>query len=399
MSMKIFIRNFAKENDHQASQLLNPDYFCYPVFMKISNTFFIAAILAFLLPLAFSKEVRRATFIHSTPEETALFLAGLPVAETSVLSALQQQPEYTAHAQAMQQAWSDYRQHQFDPMREWAQEELPTRIPESRVIRYPFGGPDILSLLALFPNAQTYILGGMEPIGKITPPEELTPEFLTANLAKLRETTKTDLGFGYFITKEMRANMAEGSFQGVLPVLATSLALAGYQIISIDKLHLKGIPGTCIRFHSLGEPEKKLYYIQADLSNEGSSSLLKWLASFGSGAAYLKAASYLMHEAYFSRIRQFLLRNSDAILEDDSGIPFRYFSSDWTLYLFGNYKGPIELFRPKYQADLYEAYQSSPLTGPMPFGTGYQFQPGLLGGANLLLAVKKSFIPKAVPVR
>lgn len=363
------------------------------------SPFFLIALLCTLLPSAFSKEVRKALPVYSGPEEVEFFLAGLPITTTSPLSHLQFSDDYIGHAKAMQEAWSDYQQHQFDPMREWATQELPLRIPTPNVVRYVFGGPDILNVLALFPDAPTYILGGMEPIGKITPPEKLSPEELRSNLAGIRETTKTVLCYGYFITKEMRVNMATGAFQGVLPTLVTSLALSGYQITRIDKLTLGGAPGVRIRFSTLGKPEQTLYYAQANLSNEGSQRFLTWLASFGPGAAYLKAASYLLHEESFSRIRQFLLHYSDTILQDDSGIPLHFFSSEWSIYFFGDYKGPIELFRPKYQQDLFEAYQSSPLWGPMPFGTGYQFQAGKSGGANLLLAVKKSFVPKAAPVK
>jgi len=41
--------------------------------------------------------------------------------------------------------------------------------------------------------------------------------------------------------------------------------------------------------------------------------------------SYFKATSYMTHKAQFSMIRDQVLAKSDAILQDDSGIPYRFF--------------------------------------------------------------------------
>ena len=67
-----------------------------------------------------------------------------------------------------------------------------------------------------------------------------------------------------------------------------------------------------------------LYYVQANVADDflkSNGSLLKWAGHFGRGNVYLKAASYLLHEPYFSRIRSFLLNHAASVLQDDSGIP------------------------------------------------------------------------------
>ena len=197
----------------------------------------------------------------------------------------------------------------------------------------------------------------------------------------------------------MRSQITAGPFQGTLPLLLTFLALTGHQIITVERLPLGGASGLCIRFSNQAGIKQTLYYAQQDLSNESSQRFLRWLQGFKPGIAYLKAASYLLHEESFSRTRDALLTHSKAIIQDDSGIPFRYFDSvRWTLYLFGDYKGPIEIFRSKYQSDLFNAYHESLLASPMNFGTGYQFQAGASGGANLLLAVKRAIVPKALAI-
>ncbi len=86
---------------------------------------------------------------------------------------------------------------------------------------------------------------------------------------------------------------------------------------------------------------------------KSSGGVARWVGSFGQGVVYLKAASYLMHETYFSNIRNFLMGKAVAVLQDDSGIPFRYFlGGGWQIYFFGRYSGTLDIFKKYYQADL-----------------------------------------------
>ena len=108
------------------------------------------------------------------------------------------------------------------------------------------------------------------------------------------------------------------------------------------------------------------------------------IASYGGSVAYFKAASYLMHDDGFSGIRNFVLGSCRAMVEDDSGIPYRYLSG-WDTKLFGGYNVPIELFANHAQADLRAAYAAAGPVPQIPFGTGYQFR---AANANLQLYVR-----------
>jgi hypothetical protein len=100
---------------------------------------------------------------------------------------------------------------------------------------------------------------------------------------------------------------------------------------------------------------------------------LQWAANFAPRATYIKSASYLMHSAHFSKVRQFILSKSELIVQDDSGIPVRYFvPANWDRTFFGAYDGPIRLFANRYQQDLFDAYAAS--AKPLDFGIGYDHQ-------------------------
>lgn len=356
-----------------------------------------------------AQEIRRPPPLESSPDERAKFLAGQPPPGHSVLYGLQNTATYFNHLRTFGETWRNFERSHFQPKRDWAREELAARAPGSSVLYYMFAGPDFINATALFPDCGTYILVGLEPVGEVPPPEQLEEEQLAAGLENLRNTTDTTLKFSYFITKDMRADLERTAFRGVLPILYAFVALAGNTILSSDLISINnsgqlveragaGLPGVRIRFERYpGARPQTLYYIRADLSDAGLKSpaapLLTWMRSFPPGAAYVKAASYLMHESYFSRIRDFLLGHCQTILQDDSGIPLRYFDTDkWQLYFFGSYTRPIEIFDRKFQPDLREAYESRSVPESLPFGTGYNFQPG---ESNLMLAVKRRTL--AVP--
>jgi hypothetical protein len=132
-----------------------------------------------------------------------------------------------------------------------------------------------------------------------------------------------------------------------------------------------------------------LYYFSADLSDAGlktNRAVLRFCNSLGPTNSFLKADSYLLHQDGFNIARDYLLRVSASILQDDAGIPIRYLSPQiWNLRFFGSYAGPIDLFKNFYQPDLGRYYAvSSPK--PLTFGFGYQWNPH---DATLILAVRK----------
>jgi hypothetical protein len=185
-------------------------------------------------------------------------------------------------------------------------------------------------------------------------------------------------------------------------VIEMLLARDGGKVNSVDLIHCndageldddfkakKGSPGARIKFQSGDKPEQTIYYFYGDISNDGLKThggVLKFAATFGKGRSLLKAASYLPHEAYFSRINEWILANSTAIVQDPSGIPMRGFpKGEWTFKFWGRNTSPIKLFANKADAALREAVAAAPAQ-KIPFGFGYQHEPS---NSLLILAEKK----------
>ena len=345
-----------------------------------------------------------------SPTELGAFLAGRQLPPTSPLAPLQDSDEYRAHARQYAAQWFRYDELYFAPMRSWSASELVPRIGPSTRVTYMFGGPDLISALALFPEAKHYALGGLEPVGKLTNPLTLPPEELHASLAMLRKSTEVIMNFSHFITKDMKTELAASHFQGVFPIMLVFLSFTDARIDLAERLTLQrdgtlvpgegngGQPALRIVFRpGPGAPPAEAVYLQANLADgalKSNPAAVKWLTAQGRATGYLKAASYLLHSGGFDTIRDFLLGHCSSIVQDDSGIPLSVFRNrDWRLIFFGNYTTPLEIFAKYNQPALRGVYEGGG-GFPLPFGFGYRWQ---RGQSTLLLALPPDAAPRALP--
>lgn len=351
--------------------------------------------LALALAACSSKPIQPATpQVQETPyvftpapgaaeaNDISLFLAGKPVRSGAALSQMQGTDRYRLYSEDMRYRWRYYSSRRTSRQSFWSDQHLEPSIGSPSTLLYPFGGPDLLHAIAMFPNTSTYVLLGLEPAGGLPMLEAQDPNAVLGALPQLSKSVDTQLKVGYFITKDMRSDLNNGPLQGVTPILLQSISLLNGTVHSVEPISAGGNAGVDIRFRIPGGGSRRAIYISGDLSNRGfSAGYQSWLKSFGGSVAYFKAASYLMHDDGFSTARNFVLSNCRAVVQDDSGIPYRYFNG-WQTSLFGNYQAPIELFAKHGQADLRHAYATAGPVPQIPFGSGYHFKPAQ---ANLQL--------------
>src|ERR1051325_7433665 len=92
---------------------------------------------------------------RATLDETAHFLAGLPV--TGTLAPLTQTPAWQQHAAEMNKAWKTKEFFQLGPIAAWMNSHAGDYYHSSNTMYYMFSGPDFLYAYTFFPNANTYI--------------------------------------------------------------------------------------------------------------------------------------------------------------------------------------------------------------------------------------------------
>jgi hypothetical protein len=309
-------------------------------------------------------------------------------------------PDWQAYQDYINGRWAYLNRVRLNAMRTWSASALGD-LRRLGTVYYPFSGPDILYVDTLFPDSKYLVMGGLEPIGTMPDLAQLQQQGrLPAYLQQIKTSLYTILAASFFKTKDMK-NDFHGQVDGILPAMAVFLAHQGCTIDSIHYVTLHpdgtltehaaaGANGVQIGYDTGDRDDLRLaLYFQTNLSNDGireNAGYVNLMHRLGAGVTYLKAASYLLYDDYFSRIREAILNESVAVVEDDSGVPYKYFdSAHWNVTPYGNYTGPIHLFAENNQPDL-AAFYAANIPSPLPFGTGYKF---VANQSSILVARKK----------
>jgi len=358
----------------------------------------VAAVVASSIIPAAAYSARAQT---ASADDTARFLAGMPPSSASPLAPLTQDPAWQQHARYFNSAFGDLDKNQFAKIRAWSNAKLTAPSP---VLFYMFSGPDFLYANAFFPSATTYVMAGLEPVGPIPDLMHLPRGSVTEALHHIEGSLRTILRISFFKTHQMRMTLRAGRVSGALPLLYVFLARTGNAIqdVSLIKLDAQGpqpentpsaagMPhaahGVKIVFAGADGRVRTLYYFSTNIANDGFkvSGFEKFCDQLGTGDAFVKSASYLLHSPNFSDVRNFLLGHTVQVLQDDTSIPVSYFAPDkWQLRPFGRYTGPIAVFARKYQPKLTQVFQKGHAES-LDFGLGYRWR---VSSSNLLLATR-----------
>lgn len=343
--------------------------------------------------------------------DIARFLAGMPSEEGSPYAEYENTPAWKNYAQGAEAQWSSINQSKLPKLYAWRDQELTAPNKAKGLLFYPFSGADFLYANSFFPEAEQVVMMALEPLGTMPKIEEIAKTSLPGYLNGLNRAQYAILNLSFFRTIAMAQDFTGkvvNKIDGNLPVLLVFMARTGHRVLYHKKVALNAegkvvdadqvkdkdaYYGTYLAFRREDKPEeyKELYYFAVNLQNtpytarsglsrgglEQRQDLRKYLESLDITTTYVKSASYLMHRETFSIIRDLILNKSKYYLQDDSGMPIRYIDqSKWDLTFYGSYVRPIPLFSVRYQADLRKVYLERNNVKPLPFGIGYQYQPG-----------------------
>jgi len=307
------------------------------------------------------------------------------------------------HGRKLEAVFAPFHERRQRRIRDWSDQELCEVRRRTTTVFYPFSGPDVIYPLTFFPNADLYLLTALEPVLVTPVPNEMSAEGLGAYLEAIRRSLEGVYIRTYFRTTALDADLPE---LGVVPIMLLQLAREGHEVTRLEPVELspegqlvasdwRGRPGqalgVAITFKRRSAArDQVVIYLQEDLVDgelAETAPLAVLLQRVEALTTYLKAASYLLHRSGFSTLRRLITHRSDAILQDDSGLPIDLLPADvWNLQLYGEYEAPIEFFSDFTQRRLREMFATPGAAKALDFGIGYRFE----YGANLLLATRRT---------
>ncbi|MFL5727905.1 MAG: hypothetical protein ACJ75J_00340 [Cytophagaceae bacterium] len=355
-------------------------------------------------------------------ENTARFISGIAQDKSSDLAALDTMKSWQSYARSSDSSWKMLEVNRFSKMRDWAKTELAEANSAKRNLFYPFSGPDVLNAIILFPNADTYTLLAMEPIGELPDLSKLNVAARNSYLESVEQSLNDLFKKSYFITKNMIGHLQKSKVNGTVPLMCVFLKRTGNTITDIQNVYVDssgkelprpyrnvgidgagnvnikddsarkvpGTPGVKISFLTSEGKPKTLYYYQVNLEDrllKKNQGFITYLNQMKSVNSYLKSASYLLHYNEFVVARNLVFDKSECILQDDSGIAYDFFDKDkWNIQLYGSYAKPVNDFPHIKEPNLAKAYKTDSTVKPLPFTLGYHWG---TKEVNMLRATRK----------
>ncbi len=259
---------------------------------------------------------------------------------------------------------------------------------------YPFGGGDLLSALATFPDATEITTISLEPAGDLRALAARTPTELGPALEMLRDHLERFFRKAHSKTESLEKE-AKSALPGELSFSVVALGVLGFEPVGLRYVallpdgRLRYLPDAELtadtarlhvelEFRKVGEATapRVLRHFAVNLHDDflgKDPSLLRHLEAKGPVAAMTKAASHLLWSQGFSRIRDYLFAAAPWMISDDTGPAPRHaaekgFSQD----TYGRYEGPEKFgsWNEKDGADLAALFARDG-GGELPFRYGY----------------------------
>ena len=321
--------------------------------------------------------------------------------QTPVQTSAQSQGSQTAPAAApcaqFEQTVARYQTRFQSRMLGWSAKALSD--VKAKTAFYPFSGPDVVTLMSLYPNADHYLM-----VADQTPDyaQVDTPVPAAGRVAGTAFECQMLAGFaqrGYYLTNDLIGK--NGPKPRFLTLLHHNIAFAGATIESQQVLHLSadgalsvrqaGQPGHGVRFALRNRDGRAvmLDYLRIDLSNPGiekTPGALQVMSHYAAEAVLLKSASHLLQKPYFSTLADVLVRQARWITQDETGLDIGPLSGQFELSLYGKFVAAHPLWAANESSRrLAQYYATRTRNDDLPFYLGYE----KVGGSILMVGRRK----------
>ncbi|OJJ16554.1 hypothetical protein BKI52_32075 [marine bacterium AO1-C] len=339
----------------------------------------------------------------------AYLFAGLTPDDKAGMDSVFDQSGAKNHMNAFGQQWGKLENARLKKMRTWRGTELVKLNGESHNLFYPFSGPDFINAYEFFPNCDNYLMFGLEKVGNLPDFSQEKAGFVTNYLGSVRNALGEIFQRNYFITTIMGSEL-NSNVQGVVPLMLTFLARTNNQIVKVEKIQLQsdGTPksfplseklnpktsvvGLMVEFLGKGKTKsQKIYYFGTDVRDAEmpkKMELSKFIKNFPNKISFVKSCQYTLHESQFKVMRNLILDDTEAVLQDDTGVRYEVLKEQgWKVQLYGKYNWPIADFgKYTYQPKLKKAFADDSTAKPLNFTYGYHWN---TDNTSVILAFKQ----------
>jgi hypothetical protein len=303
------------------------------------------------------------------------------------------------HCEEMAKRYQHFTEKYITPAQAFFATVRPANLPTTVV--YPFGGGDLASALVTYPDAREITTISLEHAGDPTRLATMDKAKLKIALSAYRDAVAGLLSLNDSTSENMR-KLERGGIPGQLSFHITGMTALGFEPVSlkfftldqaggvhyltkpeIDALATKtakkvkggwvdtdfseAFTNMELTFRKAGDPKAPVIihrHIAANLADKAfkDSPLEKYLVAKGKVCALTKAASYLMWDSGFSKIRDYLTGHMVWMASDATGLPPRVAKkAGFVQVTYGSFSGPfLEEANKDVGADMVQLWNSQP---------------------------------------
>jgi hypothetical protein len=320
-----------------------------------------------------------------------------------------------AHCKEMAEVYKSYKRAWADQAQKFIATLRPADAPKTVV--YPFGGGDLSSALAVFPDATEITTISLEAAGDIREIDEMKKDQLAVDLDAITTDIRRLYHAAHSTTKSLQA-ASHSMLPGTIMMALAGLAVHGMEPVQLryfdiepdgsikyltsDELDQRAreiaekgahkpkkithywyeqtsaFANVEIQFRPRGDdkaPLRTYRHILANLDDphmKTDDRVLVHLALKGKVSVMTKAASFLLWFDDFSMIRNYLLEHIAWMISDASGIPPRYAGpAGFEQITYGDFAGPYFIQDEHDDRSAFEKMWKAQPHRPLPFRFGY----------------------------
>jgi len=300
-------------------------------------------------------------------------------------------PAFSQYAAAANTGWQTYVQSFGRPLYAWAGREI--RQDAGRTVFYPFSGPDLPSVLAVYPAAAHFVMISDQYATNYFDPFALQEPEHSKIVGELGASWERFGRLGFFLTQELNKGGGRKYHLSPSMILMAFAVRLGYEVRDIrptclDPADLSIRPDASknVRWGSVRLELRKdgrdiiVDYLQMDLSDRGlgkHAEARALIEALSTGPVLLKAASHLPQKPDFSIIRNAILAHSPLVVQDETGLEYAAMAQSFNVRLYGEYVGAHRLFKEATNPSLVTAYKERARdVRPLDFRLGYEKEAG-----------------------
>lgn len=271
-----------------------------------------------------------------------------------------------SHCKELAASYAEYKRSWMDVAMPFIAKLRPAGLPETVV--YPFGGGDLVSALATYPDVKELTTISLEPAADPRGIDGIK----TNDLIRALYAIRAHLGKLFLKAHSRTDNLdleSKGALPGEIVFSMAALVAHGYEPVSLryfrfeddgkiryvtdedlkaagDKRGQKALfQNAELRFKKPGDARSRvLRHVGYDLSDGNLKlrpQIMKHLEAKGKVSAMTKAATHLLWDDAFSTVREYLLTHMEWMISDTTGIPPRHIKGRGFVHeVYGQYDGP-----------------------------------------------------------